>query len=84
MENLDPTPLPTQIKDGRFCPSRGLILDLGGGWGFAVPFYFAQDCSFKRRFSFGKIPWSEWVKIFTKIHVLNFLLLRNLKTDCLC
>ena len=26
-----------------FCPSRGLILDLGG-WGFDVPFYFAQDC----------------------------------------
>ena len=29
-----------QIKDGkmaRFCPSRG--------WGFAVPFYFVQDCS---------------------------------------
>ena len=33
MENLDPTP-PPQIKDGkmaRFCPSRGFILDLGGG-----------------------------------------------------
>ena len=28
----------------RFCPSRGFILDLGG-WGFAVPFYFVQDCS---------------------------------------
>ena len=48
MENLDP-PSP-QIKDGkmaRFCPSRGFILDLGG-WGFAVPFYFVQDC---RKFS---------------------------------
>ena len=45
MENLDPTS--PQIKDGkmaRFCPSRGFILDLGG-WGFAVPFYFVQDCS---------------------------------------
>ena len=44
MENLDP-PLP-QIKDGkmaRFCPSHGFILNLGG-WGFAVPFYFVQDC----------------------------------------
>ena len=33
MENLDPPPLPPQIKDGkmaRFCPSRGFILDLGG------------------------------------------------------
>ena len=28
----------------RFCPSRRFILDLGG-WGFAVPFYFVQDCS---------------------------------------
>ena len=28
----------------RFCPSRGFILDLGGGLGFAVPFYFVQDC----------------------------------------
>ena len=39
-------PSPAQIKDGktaRFCPSRGFILDLGG-WGFAVPFYFVQDC----------------------------------------
>ena len=30
-----------------FCASQ--ILDLGGGggggWGFAVPFYFVQDCS---------------------------------------
>ena len=46
MENLDP-PSP-QIKDrkmARFCPSRHFILDLGGGWGFAVPFYFVQDCS---------------------------------------
>ena len=45
MENLDP-PSP-QIKDGkvaRFCPSRGFILDLGG-MGFAVSFYFVQDCS---------------------------------------
>ena len=29
----------------RFCPSRGFILDLGG-WGFAVPFYFVQNCSY--------------------------------------
>ena len=30
----------------RFCPSRGFILDLGGGdaWGFAVPFNSVQDC----------------------------------------
>ena len=45
------TPPPPQIKYGkmaRFCPSRGFILDLGGGWGFAVPFYFVQDCSSNR------------------------------------
>ena len=45
MENLDPSS--PQIMDGkmaRFCPSRGFILDLGGGWAFAVPFYFVQDC----------------------------------------
>ena len=39
-------PPPPQIKDekmARFCPSRGFILDLGG-WGFAVPFSFVQDC----------------------------------------
>ena len=47
MENLDPpSPPPPEIKDGkmaRFWPSRGFILDLGGR-GFAVPFYFVQDC----------------------------------------
>ena len=46
MENLDP-PSPPQIKDGkmvRFCPSRAFIRALGGGMGFAVPFYFVQDC----------------------------------------
>ena len=51
MESLDPASPPPQIKGGkmaRFCPSRGFILDLGGGgggWGFSVPFYFVQDCS---------------------------------------
>ena len=50
MENLDPPP--PQIKDGkmaRFCSSRAFILDLGGGgvWGFAVPFYFVQDCRYQ-------------------------------------
>ena len=46
MENLDPLPPPPNQgwENGAFCPSRGFILDLGG-WGFAVPFYFVQDCS---------------------------------------
>ena len=45
MENLDPPSPPNQGWEmARFCPSRAFILDLGGGWGFAVPFYFVQDC----------------------------------------
>ena len=52
MENLDPPP--PQIKDGkmaRFAFARlhpcfgGGGGGGGGGWGFAVPFYFVQDCS---------------------------------------
>ena len=46
MENLDPPSAPKSRmgKMARFCPLRAFILDLGGGWGFAVPFYFVQDC----------------------------------------
>ena len=52
MENLDPPSPPNQGWEmARFCPSRAFILDLGG-WGFAVPFYFVQDCS-KNRTSCG-------------------------------
>ena len=46
MENLDPPPsLPPNQRweNGAFLPSRGFMLDLGG-WEFAVPFYFVQDC----------------------------------------
>ena len=32
-------------KMARFFPSGGFILGLGG-WGFAVPFYSVQDCSY--------------------------------------
>ena len=45
MENLDLPSPPSQIKDGkmaRFCPSRGFILDLGGGWAFAVHFILSK------------------------------------------
>ena len=66
MENPDP-PSP-QIKDGkmvRFCPSRGFILDLGGGWGFAVPFYFVQDCRFDYyTITVGEISEPAWHTAF--------------------
>ena len=54
MENLD-SPLPSPPNQGRengaFWLLRCSILDMGGGrgWGFAVPFYFVQDCSFNAR-----------------------------------
>jgi len=38
-KTLTPPPPPPKIKDGkmaRFCPSRGVILDLGGGGGMGV------------------------------------------------
>ena len=45
MENLDP-PLPPKSRMGKWrvfalCAPSSLIW---GGWGFAVPFYFVQDC----------------------------------------
>ena len=50
MENLDPPPPPPQIKDGIgkwrvFALRAASSLIWGGGWGFAVPFYFVQDCT---------------------------------------
>ena len=42
------TPPPPQINDGkmaRFCPRAASSL-IWGGWGFAVPFYFVQNCSY--------------------------------------
>ena len=45
MGNLDPPSPPNQgWENGAFWLLRDFILDLGG-WGFAVPFYFVQDCS---------------------------------------
>ena len=45
-----PPPPPNQgWENGAFCLLRGFILALGGGggeWGFPVPFYSVQDCSF--------------------------------------
>ena len=43
MESLDPASPPPQIKGGkmaRFCPSRGFILDLGGGGDGGFLFHF--------------------------------------------
>ena len=46
---LPPPHLKSRMENGAFWLLRGFILDLGGGgggWGFAVPFYSVQDCSF--------------------------------------
>ena len=53
IQNSPPPPPPPpkkKIKDGkmtRFCPSRGFILDWGGGrgWVFVDPFYSVRDFS---------------------------------------
>ena len=46
MENLDP-PLPPKSRMGkwRVFALRAPSSLIWGGWGFAVPFYFVQDCS---------------------------------------
>ena len=47
MENLDPPSPPNQgWENGAFLPFARLhpCLGGGGGMGFAVPFYFVQDC----------------------------------------
>ena len=51
MENLDP-PSPPPLPKSRIGRWRVFALRAassliwgGGGWGFAVPFYFVQDCS---------------------------------------
>ena len=48
MENLDPPPLNNGWENGAFWLSRGFILDLGG-WGFAVLFYYVQECRWEKR-----------------------------------
>ena len=47
MENLDPPPLPPKSRMGkwRVFALRAPSSLIWGGWGFAVPFYFVQDCS---------------------------------------
>ena len=51
MENLDPPPPPppqTNMAKWQVFALRAassLIWGGGVGWGFAVPFYFVQDCS---------------------------------------
>ena len=46
MENLD-HPLPPKSRMGRWrvFTLRATSSLICGGWGFAVPFYFVQDCS---------------------------------------
>ena len=45
MENLDP-PSPPKSRMGkwRVFALRAASSLIWGGWGFAVPFYFVQDC----------------------------------------
>ena len=48
MENLDPPSTPNQgWENGTFLRAASSLIwwGGGGGWGFAVPFYFVQDCS---------------------------------------
>ena len=47
MENLDPPPLPPKSRMGkwRVFALRAASSLIWAGWGFAVPFYFVQDCS---------------------------------------
>ena len=49
MENLDPPPPKSRMGKWRVFALRAaspLIWGGGGGWGFAVPFYFVQDCRY--------------------------------------
>ena len=47
MENLDPPPLPPKSRMGKWSvfAFRAASSLIWAGWGFAVPFYFVQDCS---------------------------------------
>ena len=46
MENLDPLPPPPKSRMGkwRVFALRAASSLIWGGWGFAVPLYFVQDC----------------------------------------
>ena len=69
MENLDPPspPPPSQIKDGkmaRFCPSRGFILDLGGGAGDGgLLFHFILSRIVAPLFTFSKQIACAWIDV---------------------
>ena len=46
MENLDlPSPPKSKMGKWRVFALRAASSLIWGGWGFAVPFYFVQDCS---------------------------------------
>ena len=74
MENLDlpPPPLSPQIKDGkmaRFCLRAASSL-IWGGWEFAVPFYFVQDCRCPRHIqSVFKLILDILIDIYVMINV---------------
>ena len=56
-EIYPPSPLPTKsrIGNGALWLLCGFILDLGGGLGFAVPFYYVQDCNLLKKNILSKI-----------------------------
>ena len=44
MENLDPPPPKSRMGKWRVFALRAASSFIWGGWGFAIPFYFVQDC----------------------------------------
>ena len=46
---IPPLPTKSRIGNGVLWLLCGFILDLGRGWGFAVPFYYVQDCTLLKK-----------------------------------
>jgi len=67
MENLDP-PLPPKSRMGkwRIFSLRAASSLIWEGWGFAVPFYFVQDCASKGVFRSAKFPGVNGLRILPK------------------
>ena len=70
---IPPPPLITKsrIGNGALWLLCGFILDLGGGLGFAIPFYYVQDCNLLKKNYFVQ-DWKFWEQnINTGAHVLT-------------